>query len=188
MAEQLDAVHLALDTAPAVVSAPSPPDGAAQVFRGTQRFVAGDGARARRPQRLGILAGRDDCSGTARGDCLVAFPGVVGAARGHRGDLFVCRDLVEKVGQDWRVADVASGDLDGPDLQRFLADADVYLAPDTALGATVLTGIPLTFALSLDTGAVDQQVQRSRAATVGDIHVQRPLAATERADVRHSPV
>ena len=72
-----------------------------RIFRGAQRFVAGDGARSRRPPRLGILVGRNDCSGTARGDSLVAFPGVVGAVCGHRGDLFVYRDLVKKVGQDW---------------------------------------------------------------------------------------
>jgi hypothetical protein len=42
-----------------------------------------------------------------------------------------------------------------------LVYVDVYLAPDAPLGATVLAGAPLVFALGLDAGAVDEQVQRS---------------------------
>ena len=37
--QQLHTVHLGLDAAPAVVSAPSSPDGAAQVSRGIDRLV-----------------------------------------------------------------------------------------------------------------------------------------------------
>ena len=42
--------------------------------------------------------------------------------------------------------------MDGPNLQRFLVDADVYLAPDAALWAPVLAGVPLAFAFGLDAG------------------------------------
>ncbi|SPJ29883.1 hypothetical protein TRM7615_03406 [Falsiruegeria mediterranea M17] len=64
--------------------------------------------------------------------------------------------------------------------------ADVYVAPDTPFGATVFAGIPLAFTLGLDTCAVDQQVQRARSATVRDRHIQRSLAATQDAEVRHT--
>lgn len=52
----------------------------------------------------------------------------------------------------------------------------------------MLTGIPLTFALSLDASAVDEQVQRTGAATIGDGHVQLPLATAQGAEVRYGPV
>ena len=85
---------------------------------------------------------------------------------GYRSDILIWWDLVEQFGQHGRVADVAAGDLDGPDLQRLLINSDVYLSPDAPLGAAVLARVPLAFTLGLDAGAVDQQVQRARAATV----------------------
>ncbi len=51
----------------------------------------------------------------------------------------------------------------------------------------MLSGIPLTFSLSLDAGAVDEKVQRIIRSTVGDSHVQFSLAA-QGAEVRDRPV
>lgn len=51
-----------------------------------------------------------------------------------------------------------------------------------------LTGVPLALTLGLDAGAVDQQIQRTHAATVRDSHVQLSLAATQCTEVRHGPV
>ena len=65
---------------------------------------------------------------------------------------------------------------------------DVDLAPDAALRAAVLAGVPLAFALDLDPGAVNQQVQRTLRSTKGDVDLQGLLAAAQRAEVRHSPV
>ena len=42
--QQLHTMHLRLDAAPAVVSAPSPPEGASQIFRGAQGLVSGHGS------------------------------------------------------------------------------------------------------------------------------------------------
>ena len=106
----------------------------------------------------------------------MAFAGVIGAVGSHGTDLFVCRDLIEQIRQDGCVTDVAAGDLDGPHLQRFLVNADMYLAPDTSFGAAVLAGVPLAFTLGLDAGAIDHEVRRTRAAAIGDAYVQRPLA------------
>ena len=53
-----------------------------------------------------------------------------------------------------RGAYVAPGDLDSPDLQRFLLDPKVDLAPDTSLGTAVLARVLLAFALALDPGSV----------------------------------
>ena len=73
---------------------------------------------ARRLPRLGVLAGRDDRSGTTGSDCLVALAGIVCAICPHGTDLFVGRDLVEQFRQDGPITYIASRDLDGPDLRR----------------------------------------------------------------------
>jgi hypothetical protein len=72
---------------------------------------------------------------------------------------------------------VAPGDLDGPDLQCFLVDPEMDLAPDAPFGTAMLAGVPLAFALDLDPGAVDQQVQRPLGAAIGDVDGQGLLAA-----------
>lgn len=96
----------------------------------------------------------------------MAFAGVVGAIGGHGTDLLICRGLVEQIRQNGDITNVAAGDLEGPHLQRFLVDPDVYLAPDAPLGAAVLAGVPLALTLGLDAGAVDQQVQRPVTAAI----------------------
>ena len=52
----------------------------------------------------------------------------------------------------------------------------------------MLAGIPLAFALDLDPGAVDQQVQRACRSAIGDVDLQALLAAAKGAEVRHRPV
>ena len=66
----------------------------------------------------------------AVGDRIVAFARVVSAVGGDAADLLVLRDLTEKIGQNGRITDVAPGDFDGPDLQRFFIDPKEELAPD----------------------------------------------------------
>jgi hypothetical protein len=51
---------------------------------------------------LGFLTGRDDCSGTAGGNGVIAFAGIEGAIGGDAADLLVGRDLVEEFGQHRR--------------------------------------------------------------------------------------
>ena len=83
---------------------------------------------------------------------------------------------------------MAPGDFDGPDLQRFLIDPKVDLAPDAPFGAAMLAGVPLAFTFDLDPGAVDQQVQRALRPTVGDVDGQGLLTTGQRAEVRHRPI
>ena len=118
----------------------------------------------------------------------MALSGVMGAVGGNATNLLIRRDLVQQFWQDRRVTNVAACALAGPDLQRFFVDADMYLAPDAAFGATVLAGVPLAFTFGLDAGAVDEQVQRTRTATIGDAHIQRSLTAAQGSEVRHRPV
>lgn len=76
------------------------------------------------------------------------------------------RGLVEQIGQQGRVTDAASSELDDPDPQRLLVDPKLDLAPDRSFGATMLACMPV--ALDLEAGAVDQQVQRPLRTAVGD--------------------
>lgn len=52
----------------------------------------------------------------------------------------------------------------------------------------MLAGMPLTFALDFDPGAVDQQVQRALGAPIRDVDGEGLLAARQRAEVGHCPV
>jgi hypothetical protein len=69
------------------------------------------------------------------------------------------------------VAHVAGGELGRPQFQRLLIDPDADLAPVEpwfrhrfekpwrgSLGAAMLAGVPLAFALDLDARAVDQKM------------------------------
>ncbi|OAN79507.1 hypothetical protein A8B78_12325 [Jannaschia sp. EhC01] len=80
--------------------------------------------------------------GVSGGYRLVAFSRVVSPISGTRSDVLIGRILVQQLRQHGRIADVAGGDLDRPNLHRLLIDPYVCLAPDTPLGAAVLTGVP----------------------------------------------
>ena len=137
----------------------------------------------------------------AVGNGVVAFAGIVGAVCGDNADLNLRRDLVWQVGQHRRISDVAPGDLDASDLQRFLVEPEVDLAQDAAFGATMLAGAPFAFALDLYPGAVrcptghhevmsreGSEAQRTLGATIWDADGDVLLAAAQRAEIGHRPV
>ena len=68
-------------------------------------------------------------------------------------------DLIEQLSQHGRIPNVAAGDLDRPDLQRFVINTKVELTPHATFCATILSRIPFSFTLELDPCAVEQQVQ-----------------------------
>ena len=160
LAEQFNTMHLRLDATPAVVSVPSSPEGSADVFRCPHGFVSRGGTGGDGLPKLCVLARRDDSVGAAIRDGIVASASVLGAIRGDAADLLVRRDLIEKIGQNRCIANVAPGDLNSPDFQFCSIDPEVDLAPDPPFRATMLAGVPLAFALDLDARAVDEQVQR----------------------------
>ena len=112
------------------MSNPSSPEGPAEVFRGAQGLVSCGRASCDHLPRLGVPAGWNNGVSAAFSDGIVALAGVVGTVCRDTADLLALRDLAEKVGQDRRIADVAPGDLNGSNLQRFLVDPEVDLAPD----------------------------------------------------------
>lgn len=73
--------------------------------------------------RLYVLSGRDDGSSPACRDGGVAGAIVIGTICGDHPDALAICDLVQQVGRSGRVADIAAGDLDGPDFQRCRVDA-----------------------------------------------------------------
>lgn len=116
--------------------------------------------------------------GAAVSNGIVAFARVVGAICRDAADFLVLRDLTEKIGQNRRIADMTPCDLDSPDLQRFLVNSEVNLAPDTPLGTTMFASVPLTFTLDLDPSAINQKVQWAAGASIRDVHSQLLLAAS----------
>lgn len=114
----------------------------------------------------------------------MASAGVIGTVGGDGGDLLLRRDLGKQVWQHRRVADVARGYLDRPDLQCFLVDPKVDLAPNPASRATVLARLPLDFTFHLDAGTVDEQVKRALGTPIRDGDVQGRLATRQGAEVR----
>lgn len=85
----------------------------------------------------------------------MALWGVKSTIGGDAGDLLIRRDLIEQLPQHRRVANVAGRDLSCPDFQCLRVNSDMNLAPDAALCATMLAGVPLAFAFNLDPCAVD---------------------------------
>ena len=131
-------MHLGFDAASTVVSAPSSPERATQVFRRPQGFVARDRACRDSLPWLCILAGRDDCGSPAIGDGIMALSGVVGAVGCDTGDVLISGDLGQQFGQHGGIPNVAAGDLDGPNLQCLLVDPEMDFAPDAAFCTTML--------------------------------------------------
>ena len=53
--------------------------------------------------------------------------------------------MIEQLWQHWCVTHIAGGDFDSANFQRFLVDANVYLAPNPAFRAAMLAGVPRAF-------------------------------------------
>lgn len=136
----------------------------------------------------GVLAWRDDSVGASVSDRVMALAGITGAVSGDAADLLVGRDLVEQLGQDRCITDMAPGDPDSADLQCFFVNPEVDLAPDTPFGAAMFTSVPLAFAVDLDPSAVNQQVQWPPGPAIWDVHGECLPATGQRAEVRDRPV
>ena len=119
---------------------------------------------------------------------IMAFARIVGTVRSHAAKLLIGRDLAEQVGQHWGVANTTAGDFDRTDLKRFRIYTNMYLAPQAALGSTMLACVPLAFTLRLDASAIDQKVQWPCRTLVGDGDGQGSLSPAQGAVVRDRPV
>ena len=106
--------------------------------------------------------------GAAVSDRVMALVDIINAVSGDAADLLACQDLTEQIGQEWCIADVVPGDLDGSNFQCFIINSEMDLAPDSSFRTTVFAGVPFALSLDLDPGAIYQQVQQTRGAAIGD--------------------
>lgn len=67
----------------------------------------------------------------------MAFAGVAGPVCCDAADGLMWRDLPRKLRQHGRVNDIAGGDLDGANFQRFLVEPNVDFAPNPAVWAAM---------------------------------------------------
>ena len=177
MTEELQAVHLGLDAASAMVARPLAPERPPEARHGAQVVVASLGVRALLLPRLCVPARRNDRFRAAVGDGIAAGAPIVGPVGGHGCDLLIRGNLRQQAGQHGRVVHAAVGDLDSSDLERALVDSEVHLAPHAALGSAMLARMPFAFAANLNACAVDQKVQRAGRAPAGKLYRQRLLTA-----------
>ena len=110
-------MHLGFSSASAVIPAPSSPDGSTEALRRPKGLVAGDGPGGVGLPGFGVLAGRNDRGGATGRNGVVAFARVESTIGGDGGDFLLGLDLIEQFGQHGGVADIAGGELGGPDLQ-----------------------------------------------------------------------
>lgn len=97
LAQEFDAAHPTLDTVPEVVSAPSSPQGAAQVLRCVYCLFAVDDPGARRAPEFDVLARRNDSMRISGGIRIMAFAGVMEPIDGDRSNVLAGRDLGEQL-------------------------------------------------------------------------------------------
>lgn len=124
----------------------------------------------------------------ARCNRIVTFAGVVSPVGSDRTDVLIGWDLIEQLGQQGDITDIAGCDLDSANFQRFFDNPDVYLAPDAPFGTAMFAGVPLTFALDHVACTNNQQVHGTCAVAIEQAHIQRLLAAAQGAEIRHRPI
>jgi hypothetical protein len=138
--------------------------------------------------RLAVLAGWDDSRCPARRDGSVAGSSVIGPDCDDHAEELISRDLVKQIGQHGRIADPATGDLDGPYFQRNRINPEVNFAPVARLRRAVFFGQPLAIAFGVNARAVDRHVQGVGAGTTGDVENQGLLAAAKSSEVQYRPL
>lgn len=98
LTEQLEAIHLGLDTASAVIAGPLSPERPAEAYECAQVLVAALGTWTVLLPRPGVPARRDDRIGASRGDGIAAGATVIGAVGDDRRDRLALRDLRQQLG------------------------------------------------------------------------------------------
>ncbi len=110
---------------------------------------------------------------------------VVSAVASDGIDRCISGDLIEQVGQHFAIANVLMGHQRGTDLAGVRIHGEMDLAPNPALGPTVLANLPLAFAVKLQPSAVDHQMQQLAGTRGGQHDVQILRAAAQCRVVRH---
>jgi hypothetical protein len=119
---------------------------------------------------------------------LDAWIGTCNEARGRQGrrctgqdaDGDVPRGRAPRAGEDDRrpIATRQAGPDRHPDARCPIRSELLHPTPQAPASPAMPARVPFAFAADLDAGAVHEQVQRPLAPLVGELHRQRPLAAS----------
>ena len=119
---------------------------------------------------------------------LIDAPRIVSAVTTETSQRLIRAELSEQLfGLDGVTLTVV-GHFHCSHIQGLGIDGQMNLAPGTMVFGTVFFDFPLALAADFDARAVDQQVQRTGLATMGNLDRQRGLPAAHRAETRHRPV
>ena len=101
----------------------------------------------------------DDRSlGMTFSDGIINRCAIVGTVSGQRA--YRSLDLIEQISDRRDIADIVRGQFDGDDLMGISVDGNVKFPPPAARPDPMLLVEPFAFAIDLDAGAVDQDMQR----------------------------
>ena len=183
--EHLESVHQGLGKrSPVVADSLLPFTSAALSDSVNGRIAPSCAGRAVR-SRHRALAWRSGRGSAARINLRVALLGVVGTIAANGLDRYVGGNLVEQIGQHFAVAHVLMGHQRGADLAGVRVHRQMDLAPSAALGPTVLAHLPFAFAIELQAGTVDHQVQWLASAPHRQHNLQSLCAARQRRVMRY---
>lgn len=188
LAQALEAMHLGFHQASSVITAPLLPDTAPQPLASSQGFVAPARSLQRLSPRPCILARGNHRLRTSLRYRRVAPLCVVGSIPTDTCHRLIERYLGQQFGQHGSIAHAVVCDFNGPNLQRVGINAQVHLAPLPPIFGSVLLAFPFPFTQELDARTVHQQIQRCGAALVRKLHLQRPLTATDGAEIGNPPI
>src|SRR5688572_17686030 len=89
---------------------------------------------------------------------VVTFPLVIGSVGADLFDLY--RNVIEQIRQRFGVADIVCTGHDADDFQRRFIRAEMEFAPGSAFPDAMLADLPFAFAVNLDAGRIDDQMDR----------------------------
>ena len=110
---------------------------------------------------------------------LIDAPCIVGAVTAEAAQLFLGAKLGEQSFDLRRIALTVVGHFDRTDVQGLGINRQMNLAPGTTVLGAVFLDLPLALVGELDTGAMEQQMQRACLATSGNSDRQSGLSAAQ---------
>ncbi|SMX27234.1 hypothetical protein TRP8649_01336 [Pelagimonas phthalicica] len=188
LAKEFDEIHLCLCASSTVIFCQFSPEYSPKILARPYSFVSRDGTRLGWCPRLGVPARRDDGSGVASGNYVLASTRVIGSIGDNRGDVLARWDLLKQVRQHRGIADIAFGDPDRANRQCFHVHSEEVLAPQALFATAMFAGAPLASTFGLDPGRINQQMERARSTAVRDGDVQCLLTEAQSAEVGSFPV
>ena len=180
------ALHLCIHQTSPVVASPFLTYDMSQPVTCFGHFVARARPQQSRFSRSAVFAWGYHRLRASVGNRCMARLGVTGALSADADQSFNERYVSQPLWQHGRFAQSVVRHLNGSNLQCVGINAQVHLASLPPVLGPVLLTLPFTLAQELDIRAFHQQVQRSDAGSVGQLHSQCLLMPAQGAEVGHS--